>query len=400
MAITQIDRNFIITIDNLIGKNTPLTEDESPILDDGKFTRISIDNLSTLQYLKTSVNLWSKKKFGHLSMARIAEQVCNFIEGKNFAAQWSKLTENEQFDKSHNLFYAITRLKEKINTKYNNMVTKRNEIEKIHLITRIFYKKPSQKIISKYEEINNKLETALQTIENLKNPPKTRKTEETIIPVRKLYSNGVHLPRLLKADSSFNKYPDAVKFLSSKDSSTTPFIAMVRQIEKDYTDNGKQLRGKFNTMGLRVILMDRLIGNKNEIDSGPLDQNEIIKFNKNCILYLKNTYSKEFVNGMMKERQWAPYTAGNRVITGEIFQSLALSCVIDKNRQEKPIKNNFSSTEEVEIPDIPKVPQNKQVKSSLLYPDISNLTKRLEYSLNQIAGASKEFQNYILSFHG
>ena len=103
---------------------------------------------------------------------------------------------------------------------------------------------------------------------------------------------------------------------------------------------------------------------------------------------------------MMKEPQWDPYTAGNRVITGEIFESLALRCVIHKNRQEKPIKNNFSSTEEVVIPDIPKVPQNKQVKSSLLYPDISNLTKGLEYSLNQIAGASKQFQNYILSFHG
>lgn len=376
MAVSSIS-DFSLKIDNLIGESTSLLPDERPIVDEEKFTRACLENLSGLQYSVAKFSLWCKKKFGSLSLEHIGRQVANFLQNSSFKVEWMQLSGVDQTEKLPKLCKAIAKLKKDIDKKRERLEKKRSEIKKMYLVQRLFYKIPPTSLIKEYGEVGEKLQLALNALEGLKPASITKKQKETPIRYCKLYARGIHLPRLLKEDLFFARHPNVIEFLSNQDLSTTPFVAMIRQIEQDYTNEGKKLQGEFQTVGLKTILINPMIHTKEEVGYGTLDQKEILKFNRICIKYLKQTFYKDFVQGLMEKEEMLPYLNGGRVITGEIFDKLFALCTHDKFLRENPkietkIETPEPFVEEIAL-EIPKTTPKQ--KESFLSTNMGDMLK-------------------------
>jgi len=117
--------------------------------------------------------------------------------------------------------------------------------------------------------------------------------------VRSFLKNSIGLQQLLNA--TFPNNPGLASFLLKEGHSIIPFIAIVRQLEKD----SPGMVGKFRSLELHNKLSESI--SHGDIHESELDLKEIIKFNQACLAYYKR---ENITNAVLK-----PYLNGERIFT-------------------------------------------------------------------------------------
>lgn len=303
---TTISPTFLLQLDHLIGKSSEYKGDDSPISTDGNFTR----NYSSETTKLSRVSFWTKEKVGSYSKAAVAIQIGDFIKSDAFHTNWQLLPVAEQNQKIRQLEASISTFSTKVKSRLLDLQIERSNYKELPFYIRIFTSKPSKAKINSYKKAEESLQSALETIQAFGACTRL-KVIATKCVGRKLYKGGIHLPRLLNEDLSFKKHPNFITFCSEYESSTTPFVAMMRDMESE------GLVGRFNAMGIRTMLID--LHPKEDLALGALDPKAIQTFNKMCLRFIEKEFGREARKSIEHAEGYAPYKSGEKVIRGQLF---------------------------------------------------------------------------------
>ncbi len=352
-----IDGDFLLKVDNLMGKGSKYVADNTPISPtDENFARIEPPSPSKLERLSR----WAHRKMRSLAEAHTAQKVGDFIQNPVFKINWSYFSPNEQLDRIYRLEKSILNLQVNTEKKLKALEGKRIAVEQMNPFKRFFYSKPSSKEIAAYRGASETLSKALKTLRELGESARLQKTIETPVMVVPLSAQERDIHILFQADPSFKRHMDFADYLGTKKISTTPFLAMVRQLEA-------QPYGKDLIAPLREQLYNLSdIGASDEDFLGILDQEEIKKFNFACMSYLENRFGRHLVHTVVDQKEMASFLAGTftitegltySVITGLIFHRLVMSLEkmkkkIQAEAAEKRAAPLVKQQEEVEVASI------------------------------------------------